>query len=363
MAASIPNTQIGVLSDESSSRLESFPVPAPGPGEVLIQNVAAAANPKDWKHPAWKKNFSYIEGSDVAGYVVNVGAGVSEFKGGERVAAFTPLDTQNSKYGTYCQYTVAPVSTTIPLPDNVSFEEAATLPLAVFTAAIGLFVSLGISLPPASGEPYKGSDRTQKAILVYGAASSVGAYVVQLAKRAGYFVVGVAGHSAEYAKSMGADASVDYRGKSIEQLEEDLVKAVSGYTCTLAYDTITEHGSTIALARALAKVKSSGSSSRVTHLLPLDEETKKQIPGGVEVIETYVGSAHEKDEAFIKSFARQLTNYLAPSPTNPVPFKPNRVKIMPSGLASVGEGLKLLKEGKVHGQKLVYRITDTPQLK
>ena len=48
-------------------------------------------------------------------------------------------------------------------------------------------------------------------IVVYGASSSVGAYAVQLAKRAGFFVVGVAGASAEYAKSIGADAVVDYR--------------------------------------------------------------------------------------------------------------------------------------------------------
>ena len=63
---------------------------------MLIQNVAAASNAKDWKHPGWK-NFSYIEGSDVTGYFVKVREGVSELKGGERVAAFTPLDAENSK--------------------------------------------------------------------------------------------------------------------------------------------------------------------------------------------------------------------------------------------------------------------------
>ena len=51
----------------------------------------------------------------------------------------------------------------------------------------------------------------KEAVIVYGASSSVGAYVVQLAKLAGYFVVGVAGSSADYAKSVGADVVVDYR--------------------------------------------------------------------------------------------------------------------------------------------------------
>ena len=62
---------------------------------------------------------------------------------------------------------------------------------------------------------YTGS---KEAVLVYGASSSVGAYAVQLAKRAGYTVIGVAGSSSDYAKSLGADIIVDYRGKSDTQL-------------------------------------------------------------------------------------------------------------------------------------------------
>lgn len=52
---------------------------------------------------------------------------------------------------------------------------------------------------------------SNEAVIVYGASSSVGAYVVQLAKLAGYFVVGIAGSSAEYVKSLGADVVIDYR--------------------------------------------------------------------------------------------------------------------------------------------------------
>lgn len=60
---------------------------------------------------------------------------------------------------------------------------------------------------------------------------------------------------------------------------------------------------------------------------------------------------------------RQIGRWLAPSAENPTPFKTNNVKLMPNGLASVPEGLKLLREGKVHAEKLVYRIADTPGLK
>ena len=62
-----------------------------------------------------------------------------------------------------------------------------------------------------------------QAIIVYGASTSVGVFVTQFAKRAGFFVVGVAGASSDYAKSFGADVIVDYRGKSTEELVRRLL--------------------------------------------------------------------------------------------------------------------------------------------
>ena len=97
----VPSTQIGVLRDEISSKLETFSVPSPGPGEVLIQNVAAASNPKDWKYPLWGNDFSYIEGSDVAGEIVKLGEGVSDLKVGQRVAAFTKTATKQNKVSAF----------------------------------------------------------------------------------------------------------------------------------------------------------------------------------------------------------------------------------------------------------------------
>ncbi|THH02382.1 hypothetical protein EW145_g6757 [Phellinidium pouzarii] len=355
----LPNTQFGVLGNEESSRLQTFDVPLPDSGEVLIRNGAVASNPKDWKHPKRHNNFSYIEGSDVAGEVVKVGDGVTEYKVGERVAAFTKMDTQQNKvvfffYGGYAQYSVAPVATTIPLPDSTSFEAGSTLPLAVFTAAIGLFVNLGLKEPISSGTAANGDT---EGIIVYGASSSVGAYVVQLAKSAGYFVVGVAGSSSDYVTSLGADVVIDYRAHNDAQLEDALVKALSGYTCSTAYDAIVAGNSTVTLARAVAKTSPNGS-GKVTHILPLSDDLKKQFPSNVAPVHTYVGTAFSKDEAFCTRFSQLLVSLLV-SPTRP--FQPNRVKLMPNGLASVGEGLELLKGNKVHGEKLVYRIADTPK--
>lgn len=93
----LPSTQLGVLTTKDDSKLQTFPVPSPGPGEVLIRNVAVASNPKDWKVPRRYDVYAFIEGNDIAGYVVKVGEGVSEFKGGEKVAALTKMNTKDNK--------------------------------------------------------------------------------------------------------------------------------------------------------------------------------------------------------------------------------------------------------------------------
>ena len=88
---SIPTRQIGLVSTKDSIKFADLAVPEPGPTEVLIQNVAVASNPKDWKVPLWMDNYKGVEGNDVAGYIAKVGAEVTEYKGGERVAAFTKM--------------------------------------------------------------------------------------------------------------------------------------------------------------------------------------------------------------------------------------------------------------------------------
>ncbi len=112
---------------------------------------------------------------------------------------------------------MAPAATTFPLGPKTSFEDAATLPLAAMTAAIGLFRRLGIAAPDATANHHNGYNHHSEAIVINGASSSVGAFAVQLAKRAGLFVVGVAGSGKAFAKEMGVDVVVDYRS------EKDLV--------------------------------------------------------------------------------------------------------------------------------------------
>ena len=110
---------------------------------------------------------------------------MTEFAVGDKVAAFTPM-ARGPAYGAYQSHSLSPANTVFPLGPNTRFEDAATLPLAVMTAAIGLFVRIGAPEPSADGT--SNPDAAGKGVLIWGASSSVGAFAVQLAKRAGLYV-------------------------------------------------------------------------------------------------------------------------------------------------------------------------------
>ena len=78
-------------------------------------------------------------GDDVAGYVHTVGAGVTEFKPGDRVGAFHEMMTP---HGSFAEYAIAWAKTTFHIPAETTFEEAATIPLAAMTAVVGLVCRL-----------------------------------------------------------------------------------------------------------------------------------------------------------------------------------------------------------------------------
>ncbi|KAI9034528.1 chaperonin 10-like protein [Hyaloraphidium curvatum] len=330
-----------------------FP-PVPGKNEVLIRNVAVASNPKDWKLSKFKF-YEGIEGNDVAGHIEAVGEGVTEFKKGDKVAGFTKMASGN-QYGAYQTLSVCPAWTTFPLGPKTTFEDAATLPLAAMTAAIGLFVKLGMVEPTADGKP--NPEAKGKGVLVWAASSSVGAFTVQLAKLAGYYVIGVAGSGAKLAKELGCDAVIDYRTPDVVgQLKAAI--ATSGTSVTVAYDAhAAPSGDSTSFKDLGEAMQPQG--GKITTVLPLQPDAEATLPKNViSTGWTMVGTAHEvgKEDKFAERWFRQLGKWLEEGK-----FKPNVVRVVPGGLAGVKEGLKLLEEGKISGEKCVYRIAETPNL-
>lgn len=251
---------------------------------------------------------------------------------------------------------MCPAWTTFPIAENTSFEDAATLPLAVMTAAIGLFAKLGLVEPTADGAPNPAAQG--QGVLVWAASGSVGAFAVQLAKKAGYYVIGIAGNGAALAKSLGCDVVIDYRKPTVV---EDLKAAIaaSGASFAAAFDGHAAASGDSTSYNIMASVMQPDGGA-ITTVLPLSEDAVKSLPANVKFDGwTMVGTAHDLDKEgeFARRWFRQLGKWLDAGK-----FQPNVVKVVPGGLAGVKEGLRLLEEGKVSGEKMVYRIADTPAL-
>ena len=104
--------------NEVTVTIKDTPIPTPNDTQVVIRVVAAGLNPKDWKVLGLQAGPSN-QGDDIAGYVHAVGAKVTEFKRGDRVAAFHEMMTP---HGAYAEYALAWASTTFHIPNETSFE-------------------------------------------------------------------------------------------------------------------------------------------------------------------------------------------------------------------------------------------------
>ncbi|MEE1772571.1 NADP-dependent oxidoreductase [Streptomyces sp. JV185] len=165
-------------------------VPVPGPGELLVAVRAAGVNPVDWKlrdgyvRPGSEpQSFPAVFGSEAAGVVEGIGPDVEGFAIGDEVFG-------NPVTGGYAEYTLLPVAVTAHKPAGLSFTDAAVLPVAAATAYDGVR-QLGL----ASGAT----------LLITGAGGGVGTAAVQLARRGGVHVIGVASAAKkDFVESLGA---------------------------------------------------------------------------------------------------------------------------------------------------------------
>ncbi|EME38465.1 hypothetical protein DOTSEDRAFT_57543 [Dothistroma septosporum NZE10] len=208
-------------------RVDKADFPKPDPEQVVIKNHAIAINPVDWKiqdYGLFIQSWPTVLGTDVAGEIVEVGSNVTKFKKGDRVLAHViSLATSRPQDGGFQLYTSAGSNFTAPIPSSLSYKEAAVLPLAINTAAHGLYDKrekgyLGLDYPSLSPKP------SNKTILVWGGSSSVGAVAIQLAVASGAKVVTVASkRNHSFVTSLGASEALDYNDPSIV---EDAVKAI-----------------------------------------------------------------------------------------------------------------------------------------
>jgi len=277
------------------------------------------------------------EGDDIAGFVHQVGCNVTEFHQGDRIAAFHVMGTPG---GSYAEYALSPAHTTFHIPNKISFEEAAAIPLAAMTAAVGLYVRLGL---PQPFTPVK----KQLPLVVYGAASAVGAYAVQLAKRSNIHpLICIAGRGIPFVETLvdksKGDVIIDYR-KGNEAVVEGIKAAIPlGEKLMYAFDTINEKGSSPNICKAL-----STEGGKIMNVLGFEGT----VQDGVKRSWTSVGSVYKEASnfgfAWFRMFGRGLQEGW---------FKAHPQEVVPGGLGGIQQALTNLKEGKASAVKYVFRI-------
>lgn len=225
------NTALWLHSKRAPLTLGPAPYTPPRAHEIVVRARAVAVNPMDRLQQTMGDIFTpwttypFVVGSDVAGEVVEVGAGVTRFRVGDRVVGFAAgSDKQRDRAaeGAFQHYVVLLAHMAAPIPDAVSYEEASVLPLGLSTAACGLFQKdfLGMGAPSTAPTP-KG-----ETLLVWGGSTSVGCNAIQLAVAAGYDVVATASpRNFDYVKRLGAREAFDYRSKTVVA---DIVRALKG---------------------------------------------------------------------------------------------------------------------------------------
>lgn len=209
-------------------RLMEVEQPAPKDDEALIQVHAASVNAYDWHFLTadiflvrlmgggiFKPKDPRL-GADIAGRVEAVGKNVAGLRPGDEVMGMAR--------GGFAEYACAPGSALVPKPANLSFEEAAALPMAGITALQGL--------------RDEGEIREGQQVLINGASGGVGTFAVQIAKSFGAEVTAVCSPgNAEQARALGADHVIDYTREDFTKsgLRYDLIFAANGFHPLRAY--------------------------------------------------------------------------------------------------------------------------------
>ncbi|KAJ8496852.1 hypothetical protein ONZ51_g870 [Trametes cubensis] len=341
---SIPTTQKALLLHEAGMPyvLGESPVYHPGPEEVLVKIMACALNPID----------HMIANPPVRSTLLR------NLKEGDKVL-FLGDGTNAKRSSTFQQYAVVPADLTAIIPDNITFEQAATLPLAITTDVLVLYnqsaaaENIGLRLTPV-WEPEGATAYAGTPAFIIGGASSLGQYAIQLAKLAGHnpIVTTASLHNAPLLISLGATHVID-RHKSNESVLAELSTIAGEKSVEFVFVAIPHDPEVCRLGRdALAPGGALAIVLPSPYAIPEDVANAgdgKRV--GFVYGSTYLPHTREVSVAMY----RQLTSWLQKGA-----LKPNPVEVLPNGLAGIPEGLERMKANKISGRKLVARPQETP---
>lgn len=216
-----------------------LPRPVPGPGEILLSMRAASINPIDYKVRDGKAKLllpykmPLIMGNDGSGVVEETGDGAARFRKGDAVM----VRPDKSRIGTFAEYCVVRESDAARKPSNLSFEEAASLPLVGLTTYQAL-ISLG---------------RVQKgqSILIHAGSGGIGTFAIQFAKHLGLHVTTTTSTgNIDFVRNLGADTVIDYKNTKFGDVCRGLdmvFDTLGGETLKKSFGVVKEGGVVVSI--------------------------------------------------------------------------------------------------------------------
>ncbi|KAI0707058.1 GroES-like protein [Earliella scabrosa] len=356
----IMKTQKAVLLPSRGGQwtLGEAPIPSPDPQEVLVKVMSAALNPIDWKlvdspASALVPEYPFISGTDGAGIVEEVGPEVKAFAKGDKIV-FEGWFA--NPYATFQQYCLVPAALAAKIPDNVSFDQAASISQGLATVFLALYnhdsnTDRSLCFPPFWEESGKGAF-TDKSAFIIGGASSVGQYAIQIAKLAGFssIITTASPRNTSLLTSFGATHVLD-RALPASAILAELPNLTDGKPLEFVYDAISLEDTQSLAYQAVAP--GGGVVIVLPEVIPADIKQQGES-AGKKLVHVH-GSVHPPDcRKAGEEMYQRLTGWLAQDA-----IKPNKVEILPGGLAGIPDGLARLEANQVSGTKLIARPQDT----
>ncbi|KAL2816077.1 chaperonin 10-like protein [Aspergillus granulosus] len=340
-----PTTATALLTKGSKLSRETIPVPTPSDHQVLVKISHVAQNPTDVQSlDANAFGDDAVLGCDFVGTVEKTGDKVSRIKPGTVIAGLI-WGGEIKGLGGYSEYTLADERICFPLPEGVTPEQAATVPLAACTALLALFSKDCLNIPQRSGET----------VLVWGGSSSVGLYAIQIAKYYGLNVVTTCSpRHHDLVRSLGASHVFDYRDpkvvESIKAATDSGLKHVfdtigNDSSSTIASQTISEQGGDLCTVRpGKTFTENVTKQTTVTDVLVWTAFLKEHK------YKEFYWPPHKEDHVLSAKFFEELPKLLSSEV-----IKPNTPKLL-EGLDSVSKGFQEYRDGVISNYKIVYKI-------
>ncbi|RAL09771.1 zinc-binding alcohol dehydrogenase family protein [Aspergillus homomorphus CBS 101889] len=344
------------LTSPHTAALTHIPPPQLRPGTILVRPKAVALNPTDIKKISSAASPLHLPlGCDYAGTVLSIDPSTSTttdppFQPGDRVFGFiSGCNPAHPSDGAFSTATPAITALQLPIPDHLSYTEAATLGIALTTIGQSLYQTLNLAAPetPLS---------TPSPILIYGGSTAMGTMAIQFAKLSGYKVFTVCSpHNFPLVRSYGADEVFDYRDPGAAMRINEL----TGDRLELVMDTV---GGTAAVEFCGTAMSSLG--GEFATLLEDTVVPRENVRSRVTVAYTAMGEevvlgghripARREDYEFAVGWLRRVWPFVRDGRV-----KSHPVKVGAGGLRGLVEkGFEEMREGRVSGVKLVFEVED-----